>query len=84
MRPEEREHVRIELFVESGAVKPWGVDADFGYGIRKRRPARDQKGEVPGVADDMGFMPIGQVVQIIIRVAKTGERSRFSGAGYCA
>ena len=60
MRLEEREHVRIEPFVEIGAVKLWGVDADFGYGLRKRLPARDQKGEVPGVADDMGFMPIGQ------------------------
>ena len=60
MRPEEREHIRIELLVKSGAVKFWGVDADFRYGLRKRRPARDQKGEVPGVADDMGFMPRGQ------------------------
>jgi hypothetical protein len=60
VRLEEREHVRIEPFVESGAVKPWGIDADFGYGIRKRRLARDQKGEVPGVVDDKGFMPRGQ------------------------
>ena len=60
MRLEEREHVRIEPFVESGAVKLWGVDADFRYGLRKRRPARDQKGEVPSVADDVGFMPSGQ------------------------
>ena len=58
--PGKREHVRIEPFVESAAVKLWGVDADFGYDLRKRRPARDQKGEVPGVADDMGFMPSGQ------------------------
>ena len=52
--------VRIEPLVESGAVKLRGVDADFGYGLRKRLPARDQEGEVPSVADDMGFMPSGE------------------------
>ena len=85
MRLEEREHVRIEPFVESGAVKLWGVDADFGYDLRKRRPARDQKGEVPGVADDMGFMPrlMGPILPGRLSARRGALDSRETASGCC-
>jgi hypothetical protein len=61
VRPEEREHIRIELLVERDAVKARGIRADLGHGLRQGGRTENQEGEMPRVWHDMIFVRRRQV-----------------------
>ncbi len=58
---EKREHIRIELLVESDAVESWRVRADLGQVLCQHRRTGQQEGEVPGVRHHVILVTRGEV-----------------------